>query len=81
MSEEQVKPDSMYHSSHPYFSLLVTLCVKERDVSSWLGSFNGILGCKSTCSGPEQNEQNLFLSVAEQGFNGLVEIILYCKGS
>lgn len=58
---------------------MVTLCVKEGAVSSWLGSFNGIIGCKGTCSGLEENEQDLFLSVAEQGFNGLVEVILYCK--
>lgn len=60
---------------------MVTLCLKEGAVSSWLGSFSGIIGCKDTCSGLEENEQDLSISVAEQGFNGLVEVILYCKGS
>lgn len=48
---------------------------------SGLGSFHGSIGFEGICSGPKENEQDLFLSTAEHDFNGLVEVILYCKGS
>lgn len=57
------------------------LGVEEGAVPLGLDHFVASIGCEGICSGPEEKEWDLFLSMAEQDFNGLVEVILYCKGS
>lgn len=37
--------------------------------------------CEGVCSGPKESEEDLFLSQAEQGFHGLLELILNHNGS
>lgn len=75
----------MSQSSYIHFPLgkvvLTTFGIKEGADSSWLGLFHGSIGYEDICSGPGDNEWDFFLSTAEQDFNGLVEVILYCKGS